>query len=96
MTDALRYDGVSFTYPEASRPALRDVTARLDEGTFALVAGATGAGKSTLLRAANGLVPHFTGGTFEQAEDGAWTAGVLFEGDRDVAVDPGVPTARGI
>ena len=26
--------------------------------------GPTGAGKSTFLRAANGLVPHFTGGTF--------------------------------
>ena len=65
---------------ERSRPALRgravhvsgrrratrstEVTLDIDEGTFALAVGPTGAGKSTLLRASNGLVPHFTGGTF--------------------------------
>jgi len=62
--DAIRYDGVSFTYPDAERPALTDVGVALPEGTFALAAGPTGAGKSTFLRAANGLVPHFTGGRF--------------------------------
>ena len=62
--DAIRYDGVSFTYPDAERPALTDVDVALPEGTFALAAGPTGAGKSTFLRAANGLVPHFTGGRF--------------------------------
>ena len=63
-TPALDVDAVSFRYPDAPRPALRDVTVRLEEGTFALAVGRTGAGKSTLLRAANGLVPHFTGGSF--------------------------------
>ena len=62
--DAIRFDGVSFTYPDAERPALTDVGVALPEGTFALAAGPTGAGKSTFLRAANGLVPHFTGGRF--------------------------------
>ena len=62
--DAIRYEGVSFTYPDAERPALTDVGVALPEGTFALAAGPTGAGKSTFLRAANGLVPHFTGGRF--------------------------------
>jgi len=61
---ALRYDGVSFTYPDADRPALDAVDATIDDGSFALVVGPTGAGKSTFLRAANGLVPHFTGGVF--------------------------------
>ncbi|HEX6843605.1 MAG TPA: ATP-binding cassette domain-containing protein [Actinomycetota bacterium] len=64
MTDALRFDDVTFTYPEGDRPALDHVDAAIDEGTFALAIGPTGAGKSTFLRAANGLVPHFTGGTF--------------------------------
>jgi energy-coupling factor transport system ATP-binding protein len=64
MTEALAFDAVSFTYPDAGAPALRDVDVAIDEGTFALVVGPTGAGKSTLLRASNGLVPHFTGGSF--------------------------------
>ena len=62
--DALRFDAVAFRYPDATRPALTDVTVAIEEGTFALAVGPTGAGKSTFLRAANGLVPHFTGGTF--------------------------------
>jgi ABC-type protease/lipase transport system fused ATPase/permease subunit len=33
-------------------------------GEILLVAGSSGSGKSTLLRAANGLVPHATGGRF--------------------------------
>ena len=74
MTDALRFDGVSFRYPDAASDALADVTLTVDEGTFALAVGPTGAGKSTLLRAANGLVPHFTGGTF---------AGRVHAGGRD-------------
>ncbi|MEZ0234619.1 MAG: ABC transporter ATP-binding protein [Actinomycetota bacterium] len=61
---ALRFDAVSFSYPDADRPALHDASVSIDEGTFALAVGATGAGKSTFLRAANGLVPHFTGGRF--------------------------------
>ncbi|MGZ8630417.1 MAG: ABC transporter ATP-binding protein [Actinomycetota bacterium] len=61
---ALRFDAVSFAYPDTDRPAIHDVTVSIDEGTFALAIGSTGAGKSTFLRAANGLVPHFTGGRF--------------------------------
>jgi energy-coupling factor transport system ATP-binding protein len=62
--EALLFDAVSFRYPDADRNALREVDVVVDEGTFALAVGPTGAGKSTLLRASNGLVPHFTGGTF--------------------------------
>ena len=64
MTVALAMKGVSFTYPEGEVPALADVTLEMPEGVFALTTGPTGAGKSTLLRTANGLVPHFTGGSF--------------------------------
>ena len=56
---------VTFTYPGATTPALDDVSVSVDEGCFVLVAGETGSGKSTLLRTINGLVPHFSGGTFE-------------------------------
>ncbi len=55
--------GLTYTYPGAARPVLRDVDLDVPAGAFALVVGASGSGKSTLLRALNGLVPHFSGGT---------------------------------
>lgn len=64
MTDAIRFEDVSFQYIDRSDLALRHVDVTVPEGAFALVCGATGAGKSTFLRAVNGLVPHFTGGVF--------------------------------
>ncbi len=54
--------GLSFTYPGATAPALRDVTLHLPEGSLTLVSGPSGGGKSTLLRCLNGLIPHFSGG----------------------------------
>jgi len=58
----IHFDHLTYTYPEAARPALADVSLHIAEGEFVLVAGPSGAGKSTLLRCLNGLVPHFTGG----------------------------------
>jgi len=58
----IRFDRVSFTYPDASVPALHEVSFEVPEGELCLVIGPTGSGKSTLLRAVNGLVPRFTGG----------------------------------
>ena len=60
----IEFDHVSFRYPHAAAPTLHDVSLRIDEGEFIVVAGASGAGKSTLLRAINGLVPHFYGGVW--------------------------------
>ncbi|HKT83228.1 MAG TPA: ATP-binding cassette domain-containing protein [Solirubrobacterales bacterium] len=59
---ALAVEGLTYVYPEASSPALRDVSLNLECGDFALLAGRSACGKSTLLRAACGLVPHFHGG----------------------------------
>ncbi|MBX7215300.1 MAG: energy-coupling factor ABC transporter ATP-binding protein, partial [Thermoflexales bacterium] len=56
------FERFSFTYPDATAPALREVSLTLPAGSFTLVAGPSGGGKSTLLRALNGLVPHFSGG----------------------------------
>ena len=55
---------VRFAYPESTSLALRDVDLQIDDGEFVVVGGLSGSGKSTFLRFLNGLVPHFSGGTF--------------------------------
>ena len=60
---AISYSGVSFGYPDGPL-ALDDVNLEVHAGEILLVVGSSGSGKSTLLRAANGLVPHSTGGRF--------------------------------
>jgi len=65
MTDAIiQVRDLAYRYPEATYPALDHVELEIAAGAFALVVGESGSGKSTLLRALNGLVPHFSGGTF--------------------------------
>ncbi len=59
----IRFEDVTFTYPNAVDPVLRNVSLDVAEGELVLVVGPTGSGKTTLLQAVNGLVPHFTGGT---------------------------------
>jgi energy-coupling factor transport system ATP-binding protein len=64
VTDAVTFERVTYSYPQAGTPVFSEASLAIPEGAFVLVTGETGAGKSTLLRAMNGLVPHFTGGTF--------------------------------
>jgi len=56
---------VTVRYEGSGRPALRDASLAVEDGSLTVVAGATGSGKSTLLGAITGLVPHFTGGLLE-------------------------------
>jgi energy-coupling factor transport system ATP-binding protein len=60
----LAFERVTYSYPGASQPALREVTLAVEPGEFVVLAGLSAGGKSTLLRAASGLVPHFHGGVF--------------------------------
>ncbi len=56
--------GLTYTYPAGTGPALRDVSLRIEDGSFTLLAGPSAGGKSTVLRALNGLVPQFHGGHY--------------------------------
>jgi energy-coupling factor transport system ATP-binding protein len=57
-------DRVSYYYPGAVTPALRDVSLVVEPGEMLGVIGPTGAGKSTLCLLFNGIVPQFHGGRF--------------------------------
>jgi energy-coupling factor transport system ATP-binding protein len=60
----LRFESVTYRYPDSATPALRDVDVTIGAGEFVVAAGLSASGKSTFLRAACGLVPHFHGGVF--------------------------------
>jgi len=76
LDPALEIEGLTFTYRRASRPALAEVSLRIEPGEFVLLAGVSGSGKSSLLRAGCGLIPHFHGGEL---------AGRVLLGGRDTA-----------
>ena len=46
----LALENLTFCYPGAAAPTLKDVSFTLEEGSFTVLCGATGGGKSTLLR----------------------------------------------
>jgi energy-coupling factor transport system ATP-binding protein len=62
LSIVIYFENVTFTYPDAKQPVLRQVSLDIPAGAFCLVFGPSGGGKSTLLRCTNGLVPHFSGG----------------------------------
>ena len=55
----LVFDHVSFSYPDAAEPVLRDIVLDLPPGRTVVLTGATGSGKSTLLQ----LVPRLADAT---------------------------------
>lgn len=56
---------LTYTYPGAEKPSIRDVSIRIEKGEFVLITGPSGCGKTTLCRCFNGLIPHFYQGKLE-------------------------------
>src|SRR5205807_3571844 len=52
---AVQFDHVTFRYPSSDRPALKDVSFRIEPGQLAALVGPTGAGKTTV----TSLLPRF-------------------------------------
>jgi ATP-binding cassette subfamily B protein len=48
-TGSIIFDGVSFSYPGAEQPVLRDLSFVIEPGTTTAIIGSTGAGKTTLV-----------------------------------------------
>ncbi|HRI08728.1 MAG TPA: ABC transporter ATP-binding protein, partial [Nannocystaceae bacterium] len=59
--DGVRFEGVSFTYPGASEPALQDVTFHLRPGQTLALVGENGSGKTTLIKLLTRLYAPSTG-----------------------------------
>ncbi len=48
--DGVRFEGVSFTYPGASQPALQDIDLHIQPGKSLALVGENGSGKTTLIK----------------------------------------------
>lgn len=60
----LEVSHLTFTYPTATRPSLKDVSFSAEAGELVAVVGANNSGKSTLCYALSGVVPNFYRGRF--------------------------------
>ncbi|MFI6961850.1 ABC transporter ATP-binding protein [Streptomyces sp. NPDC050255] len=79
ITAGIALDQVSFAYPGAAEPALRNVSLHLPAGKSVALVGGNGAGKSTLIKLLNGLYEPTSGRVLI---DGSDLAGIGADGWR--------------
>jgi len=90
-------EGLSYTYPGSSSPALRTITCSVASGEYLAVLGANGSGKSTLARCITGLLVPDTGAVSIDEPAEVSTA-LVFQspGDQIVAETVELDTAFGL
>ena len=62
VESAIGLNNVSYCYPSASEPCLKNVNLTVEKGKFVVLMGSTGAGKTTLSLCLNGLIPQLMEG----------------------------------
>ena len=67
--EGIVFDRVSFTYPGADRPAIRDLSLRIEPGQSIALVGHNGSGKTTLVKLIAGLYAPDTGSISYQGTD---------------------------
>jgi len=55
----IKAKGLTYTYPNATKPAIQEIALKIEKGEFVILTGPSGCGKTTLCRCLNGLIPHF-------------------------------------
>lgn len=74
----LKFDRVTFTYPGANRPALREIDLEIEPGQSVGIVGRNGSGKTTLIKLLAGLYTPDSGRILYQGLDlEAWDADAL-------------------
>lgn len=79
-TPIIEAKNLTYTYPSATKPAIKDISLAIQKGEFVILTGPSGCGKTTLCRCFNGLIPHFYNGQL----DGQITVAELKVGERQI------------
>ncbi len=64
MAIAVSFENLSFTYTGKETPAIKNIQAKIADGSFVCIMGHGGAGKSSLCYSLNALIPKFFRGTY--------------------------------